>query len=445
MSLPGPRSPVAQLRLAPLLVRNPAEGMRALQREYGDVVAFGYGPFRYISLFGAEANRLVLADRPGCFRWRDALEFLAVVVGDTALVVTDGDEHRRRRRLVQPAFSTRAIHGSFDLMVDEVDRELDTWEPDRELDAFEAMRRAIRRIAISALFGGSLGARAEELGDSLVAALAFVNRPLVAQVHLDLPGTAWRRARRARDHADRIVNTEITRRRRLPAGERDLLDRLLAATDTDGGPALDDAEVRDQVVSLIAAGYDTTSAAAGWAVHELMTNPGAWDRAADEVAAVVGTERLRLRHLTDLVHLDRVVRETLRLWPAGFAVARRCIADVEVAGHRISAGSMVAYSAYVTHRLADLWPDPDRFDPDRWIDADPDPYAFVPFGGGYRRCLGFAFATQELKVLLAQLLLRIRLEPLRHIARPTGYAALRPRGGVPVRVLRTRPGVVRPR
>lgn len=214
--------------------------MRSLQREYGDVVAFGYGPFRYVGLFGAEANRFVLADRPDCFRWHDAMEFLAVVVGDTALVVTDGDEHRRRRRLLQPTFGTRAIRSSLDLMVEEVDRELDTWEPGREVDVFASMRRAIRRIAVGALFGDSLGTHADELGESLAAALAFVNRPLVAQVHLDLPGSAWRRARRARDHADGIVNAEIVRRRGPPAGDRDLLDSLLAATDTEGGPALDD-------------------------------------------------------------------------------------------------------------------------------------------------------------------------------------------------------------
>lgn len=439
MALPGPRSPLAQLRLTPSLLMNPAEGFRALQRDYGDVVAFGYGPFRYIGLFGAEANRFVLADRAECFRWRDAMEFLAVVVGDTALVVTDGEEHHRRRRLVQPAFAARAIHRSLDLMVDEVDHELDTWRAATELDAYDAMRRAIRRVAVGALFGSSLGSHADELGDALAAALDFVNRPLPAQIHLDVPGSAWRRARKARDRADQIINAEIARRRSLPPGDNDLLDSLLAATDSDGGPALDDREVRDQAVSLIAAGYDTTSGTAGWAIHELLTNRGEWDRAADEVEAVVGTERLSQQHLRDLSHLDHVVRETLRLWPAGSAIARRCVQDVEFQGHCIPAGSMILYSAYVTHRMPSLWPEPDRFNPNRWADIDPDPYAFVTFGGGYRRCLGFAFATQELKVLLAQLLRRTRLEALRHTARPTGLAALRPKDGVPVRICKTSP------
>lgn len=443
MALPGPHSPFSLLRFTPSLLANPGEGFRSLQRDYGDVVAFGYGPFRYIGLFGAEANRLVLADRPECFAWHDAMEFLSVVVGDTALVVTDGDEHHRRRRLVQPAFGTRAIRGSLDLMVDEVDREFDSWEAGSEIDAYEAMRRTIRRIAVRALFGDSLGGSSDELGESLAGALAFVNRPLPAQVHIDLPGSAWRRARQARDCADRIVNDEIARRRSLPAADRDLLDTLLAATDVAGGPALDNREVRDQVVSLIAAGYDTTSGAAGWAVHELLTNPGEWERAADEVASVVGTDRLSAEHLSDLIHLDGVVRETLRLWPAGAAIARRCVSDVEFRGYHIPAGSMVLYSAYVTHRMANLWPDPDCFHPDRWADIDPDPYAFVAFGGGARRCLGFAFATQELKILLAQLLRRTRLQPLRQTARPTGLAALRPRGGVPVRILNISPNNVR--
>ncbi len=437
MRLPGPRSPVAQLRVASALVTNPMEGFRGLQRDYGEVVAFGAGPFRYVALFGPAANRFILADHPECFAWHDAMKFLAVVVGDTALVVTDGDEHRRRRRLVQPAFATRAIHRTFDLMVDEIDREIDTWPAGSELDVYETMRRAIRRVAVGALFGDSLGARADELGESLAAALTFVNRPLLLQIHLDVHGSAWRRARQARDSANGIINDEIARRRATPGGDRDLLDALLTATDDTGGPALDDQEIRDQIVSLIAAGYDTTSATAGWAVHELLTHPGAWDRAAEEVAGVVGAERLEERHLSDMVHLDHVVRETLRLWPAGAAIARKCVTDVDFGGYCIPAGTMVLYSAYVTHRMAELWPNPDHFEPDRWANAAPDPYAFVAFGGGHRRCLGFAFATQELKVLLVQLLRRTRLQPLRRTTRPTGLAALRPKGGVPVRITTT--------
>ncbi len=438
MSLPGPRSPLEQSRFSVSLLRDPPGAMRSLQGRYGPVVGFGYRPFHYVALFGVDANRYLLAENAGNFRWREALSFLIPVVGDTALVVSDGGEHQRRRRLVQPAFGVRSIGRYLPIMVTEADRELDRWQAGETVEAFSCLRRAIRRIAVRSLFGDSLGSRSDELGDSLGAAIAFVNRPVGLQVKVDAPWTAWHRAKAARDRADGIVNAEVARRRTAGPGDGDLLDTLLAATDGEG-LELSDTEVRDQVVSLIAAGYDTTSAAAGWAVHELLTNDGEWDRAADEVARVVGDDALTVEHLQSLSHLDHVVNETLRLWPPGFVSARKAVDDFEFAGHHVPGGTMILYSPYVTHRLTELWPDPDRFVPDRWAGAEPDPYQFVPFGGGYRRCLGFAFATQELKVLLVQLLRRATLTALRPTARPTGWAALHPKGGVPVRVERIEP------
>ena len=419
--------------------RSPAEALRDLHGRYGAVVAFGYRPFRYVALFGVDANRYLLADHPENFRWREALASLIAVDGDTALVVSDGAEHQRRRRLVQPAFNVPRIQGYLDVMVDEIDRELDTWAQGRRVDAFGSLRRAIRRIAVRSLFGDTLGARADELGEALVAAIDFVNRPISLQFKFDVPGTRWHRAKAARDRADAIVNTEITRRRVAPGGadSGDVLDMLLATTDDICGPELSDVEVRDQVVSLVAAGYDTTSAAAAWAVHELLANSGEWGRAAAEVAEVVGDERLRGDHLPRLHHLEAVINETLRLWPPGFVSARKAVDAFDFAGYRIPAGSIVLYSPYVTHRLAEHWPEPDRFRPDRWRDAQPTPYSFVPFGGGYRRCMGFAFATQELKVLLVQLLRRVELTREPSPVRASGTAALHPRDGVPVRVERT--------
>ena len=134
-------------------------------------------------------------------------------------------------------------------------------------------------------------------------------------------------------------------------------------------------------------------------------------------------------------HLDRVVNESLRLWPPGFISGRRATNDFEFEGHTVPGGSIVLYSAYVTQRMPELWPDPDRFLPDRWIDLEVDPYAFAPFGGGYRRCIGFSFATQELKVLLVEVLRRVEMTGLRPAVEPTGVAAISPKGGVPVRIL----------
>ncbi len=420
--------------------RSAAKAFRDLYDHYGPVVEFGFRPFHYVALFGVDANRYLLAEHPENFRWRDAMASLIPVDGETALVVSDGEEHERRRRLVQPAFNMLRIQSYLDAMVDEIDRELDTWAPGRRIDAFASLRRAIRRIAVRSLFGDTLGARADELGAVLVTAIDFVNRPVSLQVKLDLPGTGLHRAKAARDRADAIVNAEIARRRAAAGSgsSGDVLDMLLAATDDAGGPGLTDVEIRDQVVSLVAAGYDTTSAAAAWAVHELLAKPGEWDRAAAEVAEVIGDERLNTDHLSRLPHLDAVINETLRLWPPGFVSARKAVDTFDFAGYRIPGGSIVLYSPYVTHRLAEHWPEPDRFRPDRWRDAQPAPYSFVPFGGGYRRCIGFAFASQELKVLLVQLLRRVELTREPSPIRPTGTVALHPKDGVPVRILRTR-------
>jgi cytochrome P450 len=439
MRLPGPRGPLAQARVGAALSRAPAEGLRRLHASYGPVVAFGYRPFRYVAMFGADANRYILAENPENFRWREALRSLIAVDGDTALVVSDGEDHQRRRRVVQAAFAIRRVRGYVDVMVDEIDRELDTWRPGEIRDVSASLRRVIRRIAVRSLFGEALGHRADELGEALGAAIAFVNRPITRQAKLNLPGTAWHRAKAARDRADEIINAEVRRRRNATAGPGapDLLDVLLGATDEENGAQLSGVEVRDQVVSLVAAGYDTTSAAAGWAVHELLANEGEWDIAANEIVNVVGDDALNLRHLAAMPHLDAVVHEILRLWPPGFVSARKAVSDFAFAGYTIPGGSIVLYSPYVTHRDATSWREPDRFRPDRWADTEPVPYSFVPFGGGTRHCIGFAFATQELKVILAQLLRRVALTR-RSTAPviPIGTVALHPKRGVPARVER---------
>jgi hypothetical protein len=470
--LPGPRSPVAQARWARALSRDLYGGVLDLYGRYGPVVEFGVGPVRYVYLFGREANEHILATDPDGFLWRDGFRVLVPVVGDTALVVTDGDEHARRRRLVQPAFGRRHIEGHVALMQHEIDRIIDGWTAGTLVDAYADLRLAVRRMVILALFGEHIRARADELGELLQGALDFVNLPVHHQlVHIDRPFTRYGRAMRARRRADEIVYAEIARRRvahALAGSARegvDVLDLLLdagvpartAAVDS-GCPAqqdqlrdtestgrdgeLSDTELRDQVVSLVAAGYDTTSAAVGWAVHELVTRPDVARRVATEVAEAVGDDPITPEVLPRLAYLDRVVREVLRLHAAA-VVARRSLRDFEIGGHKIPAGRMVLYSPYVTHRLPELWPEPSAFRPERWLpDApgyvEPPPFASVPFGGGYRRCIGFGLAKFEIKIAVVRLVQRTALEPLtRHIA-ATGVAANTPAGGVPVRVTEVR-------
>jgi cytochrome P450 len=417
--------------------RDPLGEIVKLHERYGPVFATGAGPVKFVWLIGPDAHRQLFVDIDR-FTWREVTKPVMVVDGETALIVSDGDDHERRRRIVQPAFNIRRIDRHVPLMVEEAQRALAAMPARAEVNAYEVFRRCIRRIVIRALFGDRLSGRADELGDRLQPALDFVDRPL-PQVKINLPGTPWHRARLARRRTDDLVFAEIEARRRqgVADDDTDVLGWLLAASDTEGdGAQLSDQEVRDQVVSLIAAGYETTSAAVGWTLWAALSNPGVWDR----LRAEVGAQPIDAERLRGLPYLDGVVSESLRLWPPGAVAGRRLRDPIEAAGLRVPAGLTALYSPFVTQRLPELWPDPLAFRPERWDKDDPSyvepvPLSYLPFGAGPRRCIGFAFALTEIKVLLAEAVKTVDLELLtRQEPMRESIASLRPKGGVRVRV-----------
>src|SRR4051812_25434554 len=243
--LPGPR--LWQQGLWALrLRRRPVEAFAAMYEAFGPVFAFGTGPFRFVFLVGPDAHRPLFVDIER-YTWREVTKPVMVVDGETALVVSDGDDHERRRRIVQPAFNIRRIDRHVPLMVEEAQRALASMPVGAEVNAYEAFRRCIRRIVIRALFGDRLSDRADELGDRLQPALDFVDRPL-PQVKINVPGTPWHRARLARRRTDELVFAEIEARRREDVADdgNDVLGWLLAASDPEGdGAKLTDQEVRD--------------------------------------------------------------------------------------------------------------------------------------------------------------------------------------------------------
>jgi hypothetical protein len=430
---PGAR---AQLRAALTAGRDLGGTLQELHRRYGPVVDVGRGPARYVLLFGAEANEHVLVSNAANFLWGPAMWPLEVIDGETALILSDGADHRRRRRLVQPAFSVKRIDAKVGLVLEELDRTLATWTPGRRLVAHAELRPAVRRIVLRSLFGDGLGDRATEVGELLEPALRYVQR--FPRLDVDLGVNAYARAVRGVRAADAVVAAEIARRRARGVGEpddHDVLSALLAGADDD---VLDDREVLDQVRSLVAAGYDTTSAAAAWVVHALGAHPAALARVRDEVREVVGDGDPTVDHLRALPTVDGVVHEVLRLWPPGIATVREALDDFEVLGRRVPGGRRVMYSAYVTGRLHELWPEPERFDPGRWAPGMPEPvpYSFVPFGGGYRRCIGFAMATLELQLLVVRLAQRAHWTLDRPTTRPVGIATATPAGGAPIAIVR---------
>ena len=434
---------VEHLRLA-ARVNDLAWTLDHLYGKYGPVADIGYGiPIRLVYLMGVEANRYILSDHPENFTWGEAFELLEVVDGPTALVLSDGEEHQRRRRLVQPAFAIRRVHGQLDLVVREVDRTLSSWTTGRSVDALAELRATVRRIVVRSLFGEQLGAESDRIGELLEPAVQYIGKTPLTRIDLDLPLLPYRKAVRAREAVDAIVLDEIRRRRRQgvdATSSPDTLSALLvAAEEADGSDApLTDGEICDQIRSLIAAGYDTTSSAAAWLVHGLGANPGAFARLREQVLDTIGDRAPTIDDLRRMPLVDGVVRETLRLWsPAAFS-GRRAVDAFELYGYHIPAGRLVMYSPYITHRLPEVWGDPLVYRPERWAEGEPEPFAFVPFGGGYRKCIGFALATLELQVLAVRLAQRANWRLENPTVRGAGIANFAPKGGLPITVTAVR-------
>ncbi|ONI70680.1 hypothetical protein ALI144C_49620 [Actinosynnema sp. ALI-1.44] len=400
---------VNQLVAAARFMRDGFDGMLTNFREYGPVVPIG--PYTY--LLGPDANKFVFAN-PQLFSWGKAFSFLKPVVGDTSMIVSDGAEHKRRRGLVQPAFHHRHVNGYLSALARDADALIDGWRDGQHLDLGVEFRRVLRRMSVRSLFGDRIGEQADRFGDQLAAMIDLVEQqPLFVDAHQALRTRAWRRALAGKQETDRQIIAEIARVR---AGDADngVLARLTNARDEDGA-VLSDVEIRDQAVGLIAAGFSAVSSAMTWIVRTLTDNPGEWDLARAEVTRVLGDRPPTGEDLTKLVRVHGVVQETLRLWPPTAISIRIPTRDFTYEGKRIRAGRRVFYSPYVTHRLAEVWPDPERFMPERWDPAHPayrkhGPHEFLPFGGGPHRCVGSTLAVSELAVLLTRLLVRVTFQ-----------------------------------
>ncbi|WP_199434674.1 cytochrome P450 [Qaidamihabitans albus] len=413
----------------------PAEALAWAHRRRGPVVRLAAGSRRFAYLLGPEANRFVFAN-DDLFRVREAFAGLVPVDGPTSLIVSDGADHRRRRRLVQPAMHHRRVGGYLRIMADNADAAVGGWASGKRIDAYLAFRAAIRRSTLRSLFGPRLALAADELAADLQPLLDLVDHlPDVITLHRRLRTPLWRRAAAARARVDARIHAEIGRARAHGTDADEHVLAELVHGRTGDGTGLSDDEVRDQMVTLIAAGYETTSAAMAWTIYTLGTHPEARARARREVTIVLGDRPPEPEDLKRLPYLQAAVSEALRLYPPAVLSARHAAADFELAGQHIRAGTTVLYSPYFTHRSEQVYPGARDFRPERWLTADdeprrPPPHEYLPFGGGAHRCIGSTMATTELCVMLARLLARhdYRIPPQRLSA--TGFAAMRPRHGL---------------
>jgi cytochrome P450 len=416
----------------------PGEALLTLHRRCGPVVNAGIAGMGYTYLLGPEANKFVFANADA-FSWREAFQVLVPVDGPTALVVSDGADHRRRRSAVAPALHRRQVGDYVPIIAANADAVIDRWRPGQRIDVYDSLRAAVRRSIIESLFGARIAEHADFLGDQLQPLLALTHRlPQVMQVQQLIGSPGWRRAMTARARIDDFVDGQVADARIHPRPDDHLLTMLITGR-PDGGQPLTPNEIRDLVVSTIVAGYETTSGALAWAIYALLNVPGAWASAGAEVGRVFGTGPPTAQSLGALTYLNGVVQETLRLYSPGVISARKVKRDLEFDGHRIPAGRLLIFSPYVTHRIRDVWAQPEEFNPHRW-DPDsphyhwPAPHEFIPFSAGLHRCVGSVMATTEMTVMLARLVARTTLDLPSQRIRARNFAALRPWPGLTVEV-----------
>ena len=294
----------------------PGEALLALYRRRGPVINSGVGRHGYTYLLGADANKFVFANADA-FSWRETFENLAIVDGPTALIVSDGADHQRRRSVIAPGLRHREIQNYVQTMASTIDTVIDGWRPGQRLDIYREFRSAVRRSTAESLFGPRIAAHSDFLGAQLQPLLDLTHQlPQVMQMQRWAKTPAWRRAMTARARINDLIDAQIAEARSAPRPDDHMLTMLINGRG-DEGYALSDNEIRDSVISLITAGYETTSGALAWATHALLTVPGAWDAAADEVRRVCGDRPPGADDLAALTYLNGVVHETLRLYPPG--------------------------------------------------------------------------------------------------------------------------------
>ena len=360
------------------------------------------------------------------------------------LITSEGPFWRRQRRLAAPAFHAHALAGMTSQMVSAVDALVARWQPAAgaggTLDLAVEMRSVTLDLVGRTLLGTRLDAEAARVEEALSVGLEITNRRFWSMIKLPywLPTRDNRRFNAALATLESLVYRMIAERRAMPERGDALIDTFIAARDEDTGEAMTDRQLRDELMTLIIAGHDSTSQSLAWIFHLLSTHPPIYARVVEEIDRVLGGAEPTFERLSRLEYTTRVISEGLRLYPTAWLMSRSPVSDVTLCGYPIAANSILLLTPYVNHRLPSLWCEPDRFDPDRFepalVEQRPK-FAYFPFGGGPRSCIGRGFSILESLVILAGILRRYELtsEPGRKVE-PEARITIRPRGGLPMTV-----------
>lgn len=410
--------------------------------QYGDIVFFRVGPRRVYQLNNPEYIQYVLVKHPEKFHKSPVLKNATKDSIGQGLLTSDGDLHKRQRKLVQPAFHHKRIAAYADVMVQYTDEMLADWQDGEQLDIAHEMMLLTMRIVAKTLFDADISDEADAIGAAITtgleATMKRISRPL--QLMNKLPTATNRKRQAALNLIESTIMRIINERRASGEDKGDLLSMLLMAVDEEDGGQMTNKQVRDEAMTLFIAGHETTANVLAWTFYLLAQHPEVEQRLTADIHAVLGTRQPSLTDLHQLPYLEMVIKESMRLYPPAWITTREVQETFELGGYTIPQGSLVMTSLYALHHDPRYWDDPEHFNPERFSAENEEgipKYAYFPFGGGPRVCVGNQFAMMEAQLVLATILQCVHLSLVagQEII-PDPLITLRPKNGIQMRVSR---------
>jgi cytochrome P450 len=408
-------------------------------RDYGDVVGTRMGPYRVLLLYHPDAIEELLVARNRDFIKSPGVRLLRPLLGD-GLLLSENETWLRQRRLIQPAFHRQRVAGYGDVMTRLAERYISGWKPGDVVDVHAEMMALTQAIVAKTLFDADVSGDAHDaIQAAKVLAEDFGARlKSFRLIPYWLPTPRNLRSRRAVRRLDAVVHRIIAARQQSQEDRGDLLSMLVQARDADDGSRMTAQQLRDEVMTIFMAGHETTAVALSWTWYLLAQHPDVDARLAAEVQQVLRDRPASAADLPRLKYVEAIVTEAMRLYPPAYGLGRQAVRATEVAGHAIAASDIVIVPTWVVHRDPRWFDEPEAFRPERWegnLAQRLPRYAYFPFGGGPRQCIGNGFAMMEAILIVATIAQRFRLSlvPGQRIT-PAPYVTVRPEPGIRVRL-----------
>ncbi len=439
--VPGPKGRPF-IGVIPAMARDPLSFMCKCAKRYGEVVKLPIGPKRFYLVNNPEYIKHILQENDRNFR--KGYELTRPVVGN-GLISSEGELWRKQRRLIQPAFHREKIASLVAAMATNIGEMLQRWQsranPSAPVDMEAEMFRLTRHNLIKTIFSLELPEEIDRAGEAFEAGLEYLQQLMKApfKLHALIPTPTNVRFWRSRKKIDHLIYAMLAARKDGNGKNGDLLDLLLNASADAAHDTMSDQQLRDEIMTLLMTGHETTASALAWTWYLLTRHPEEETRVVEEIKSVVGRRTPTAEDLPKLEYTGMVIDEVLRLYPSTWIFARQPLADFELGPYRIPRSAMVFLTPFIMHRHPDHWPAPETFQPQRFLPearAERHPFAYFPFGGGPRYCIGDVLAKTIMKLVIVIVLQEFRLQqvaPDKEIL-PKPKATLRPGGPIEIRL-----------